>query len=272
VFSRFRAFVILFSFTLAPASAYSQMKAHRDFSGKPKDIQANFAHIRPNGAKTTYFLDDGTLHFWIETGLKTPERHGIYSRFTLAGDFEVAAAYDWNTADVPKAGYGVSCGIQIEFEDKGRMIALARGYEVGKGDAYIRTIKTPGKKDYETRAYATQAKKGRLVVRRVQSKISFLAADGDDTLVELESLKSFTAASVRKLIFFSDPGGEPNSLDCKLSDIHVRAQEIAGDIPESERVSYFWWYVIGIFVMIGAWGAYVGYRRWQDDKWLWSRE
>src|SRR5262245_36903256 len=49
---------------------------------------------------------------------------GLYSYFSLAGDFEVTADYELIDLPPPQGGYGVSCGIGVDTLGPGGMVAL----------------------------------------------------------------------------------------------------------------------------------------------------
>ncbi len=263
------AFAAVFTIVhLAAPARGAEMKAHRDFAAKVEMLKSQFRPYDHGALKSIYFEPEG-LRFWLEPTTKDQKRTELYSAFTLVGDFEVSVAYEWRTVTVPKEGYGLSCGIGVEVEPEKKMVFLARGFQIGTGDAYLRTKKVPGK-DYDTLPYATTATKGRLVLRRQKAVVICLRADGDADPEELERVP-FTTASVNKVHLFADPGGVPNALDARLTDIQVRAEEIPSDIPLRERESNLvWWLTVG-FLIFAAAAGYLGYRRWQDDKWLWSR-
>jgi hypothetical protein len=253
-------------FLAAPVRA-AEMKDHLDFAAKVEWLKSHFRDYGQDTVKTVFFEPQG-LRFWLETTTKDATQSGLYSYFTLAGDFEISADYEWRTVTEPKAGYGVSCGIAVDSE--GKTVALARAFVIGKGDVFRVSKKVPGK-DWQNEEFPAKAVKGKLVLRRVKAKVTCLASDGDGELEELGDKIPFTGASVRKLRLFADPGNVPNALDARLIDIHVRAEEIKSDIPLRERESNLvWWLTVGSLVFAAVAG-YLGYRRWQDDKWLWSR-
>ena len=200
-----------------------------------RSISAVFTEYN-HDAKNTIYHDKGGIRFWHDPAIKTPKQVGMYSSFTLIGDFEVSVRYDWIGLGDVKKGYGVSCGIAVDFQNT--FVQIARAYEVGRGECCIVTEKVSDPKNpYKHPAkHATKAKTGRLALRREKAKILCLYADGDDNLEELCRV-DFTTQSVRKVRLFVDPGGEPNYVDAQLTQIRFRAEDIEGDIPESERSS-----------------------------------
>lgn len=267
--------VALFAFTSFALIHAAEMKAHLDCSANVKYLKTHFrAHGMIAPGTVTYENENEFkgIRFWLESATKEQKRTDLYSVFTLVGDFEVSVQYDWRTVSIPKEGYGVTCGISVEVETERKMVALARGFQVGKGDGFITTEKKYDGKEpkYHTDHEATKARKGRLVLRREKDKVICLASEDNGELKELKTIP-FTRASVHKVHLFADPGNVSNALDARLLDIQVRAEEILSDIPLRERESTLGWWLMGGVLVLFAIAGYVGYRRWRDDKWLWSR-
>jgi hypothetical protein len=253
--ARFLAFLFL-ALAAAPACA-GPMKAERDCSAHPEYLKLMFTEYNHDAKNTIYYEQTG-VRFWHDPKIKSPKQVGLYSSFTLIGDFEVSVRYEWLQLGDVKKGYGVSSGIAVDFQNT--FVQIARGFQVGRGDRVIVTEKKVegGETKYiEPKSpRETKAKSGRLALRREKAEILCLFADGDETLEELCRVP-FTTQSVRKVRLFVDPGGEPNYVDVKLTQIRFRAEEIEGDIPESERSSaWIWWVGVTLFVL--AFGVLLG--------------
>lgn len=64
--------------------------------------------------------------------------------------------------------------------------------------------------------------------------MTFLAADAPgDPLRELKTVP-FTAGTVRSLRLAGDAGNSPTTLDVRVTELVVRAEELTGGIPEME--------------------------------------
>jgi hypothetical protein len=243
-----------------------EMKSELDCGANPALLRSHFGFY-PSGAKAVKITDKG-LRFYLTTDTKKPVQTGLYSYFAIAGDFEISAWFDWTPVEVPKDGYGVSCG--IAFDTDTRTVALARGNFPGQGGGYRITTKEP-KKDYENEDFKSLAKRGRLVLRRVKKELIILSADGDGELNELKRINPFPTETVRKVRLFADPGNAPTSMDARLSKIQFRAEEITGQIPISESSTWGWWLAAGL-LMIFAMVAVVGVYRLRTGHWWFNRE
>jgi hypothetical protein len=245
------------------------MKAELDCSANPKYLKTFFTEFNHDNKDTIYYEPTG-VHFWHKPAIKAAKQVGIYSTFTLIGDFEVSARYEWLAVGDVKKGYGVTIGIAVDLEPK--FVQIARGVRVSQGDRYIVTQKVIEKNEpkyIEPKGglKETKAKTGRLALRREKAEIICLCADGDDTLEELCRVP-FTKDSIRKVRLFVDPGGEPNYVDARFTQIRFRAEEIEGDIPESERTSWLCWLIgfLPIPVLVIVVASLVVYRyRYQSE-------
>jgi hypothetical protein len=242
------------------ATDAGEMKAKLDHTVKPKFLEKYFKDYG-QGPEKMLHVESPVALFWCDPAAKDAKQIGLYSYFTLTGDFEIAVNYEWKTTQEPKTGYGVSCGIAVEAE--GKKVSLARGFQIGTGNAYLVTEMVG--KDYKTEPTTTDLKKGMLVLRRKKAVITCLATGSDGSLEEIRDKIPFTAASVRKVRLFADPGGAPNALEAQLIDLRIQADEILSDIPEYERNSRLWWWLTagGLILVVAA--GYYGYRRWQRN-------
>jgi hypothetical protein len=154
-------------------------------------------------------VDPEGVHLFFTSATQKPEYAALYSFFKLGGDCEVSARFDWRPVPVPRTGYGVSCGIRIETNDKKQSVSLARGIIPGKGDVYLVSIGTRRADkhvDYTNEPpFETSAKSGRLILLRQKKEIICLAADEAAEPKELCRLP-FTDAAVQRVLIFADPG------------------------------------------------------------------
>ncbi len=235
-----------------------EMKAVLDCGVNLKLLKSHFGRY-PSDNKAIQVEPQG-LRCYLSTSTKKPEQTGLYSFFAVAGDFEISATYEWTPVLVPKDGYGVSCGIGIDTDT--RTVHLARGNFPGNGSGYVvtRTEMVAGKKVYKNdEPIKTQAKTGRLVLRRERTELICLTADGAADLTE-QCRIPFTAETVRKVRFFADPGNAPTNLDARLTKIHLRAEEITTNIPLSEASGWGWWLTGAALVLVAAAAAWLVYR------------
>ena len=160
----------------------------------------------PNKQPQTIFLDQENLgiRFYMTPDAKDIGQTMLYSNFAIAGDFEISATFEWVKVDPPATGYGASCGIAIETEGAAGSVQFTRVNMVGKGEGFtvthgIATKDKPGI-DYKLlRFEADNAKKGRLVLKRVRSVLTLLAGDGTtEELAEIDKIKPGDA-TIKKL-------------------------------------------------------------------------
>lgn len=187
---------------------------------------------------------------------------GYNSAFSLAGDFEVEAAFEIVRMPAPTAGYGVSLGLTADAQGADGACTLARGLSAdGKPQfAVVRSIPASAAAGAETKyeghgfPVSAAASRGRLVLRREKKELVCLAADvPDGEPRELKRL-AFTDRPVR-LKLHADTGGSPTGLVGRFWGVRVTADEIAGGLTRAQLAdqrSYWWWWVP---VSLGAAGA-----------------
>jgi hypothetical protein len=243
------------------------LKAEIDTVRNTQLLQSHFKDYGQEVVKSIYREPNG-VRFWLTTKPKEPKQVGLFSYFALAGDFEISVAYEILAASNPTAGYGVSCGIAVDSDDK--IVQLLRGQQVKKAPAFIVSEGTKGgdgKMEFkDISEKAAKAKTGRLVLKREKSKLIALASDDVKGTLEEISQVTFTTGTVRKARFFADPGGAPNSLDVRFTQIRVRAEEISTDVPIRERDGTLFWWIAGITFLVVAVGAFFAIRRYRNRE------
>jgi hypothetical protein len=215
-------------------------------------------------------LEPQGVHFTFTQDQK-PEYHALYSFFKLGGDFEVSVKYAWNPVNVPKKGYGVSCGIVIETNDTKKSVGLARGNFPGKGSAYrvtVGTWKADKKMDYKNEPeFATQAKSGKLIIARKKSDVTCSIVEGLDEPTELCRIK-FTDAAVQRVLFYADPGEVSSDLDAKLFDIKIRADEMSHHMTKKETSNPWWGVFAGLALIVVGTSGFLIVRRIRTGTWV----
>jgi hypothetical protein len=232
---------------------------------KGKLLDSKFARY-PQKPQTIFRQDDlPGARFWLVPDAKDAGQTTLYSKFVIAGDFEISMTYDGFEVEQPKTGYGVSFGIAVETENKdgtpGIRVQLARGSYRGRGDGYavtVGTLKTkPGERgiDYkETQFEKDGSKAGKIALKRVRDKLLCLAGDPDkplDDLFKIGEVK-FTDATIKKVRIYADQGGSPTHINVYVSDLLIRAEEITHQVAERDRPSSYWWIVAAITFLIAG--------------------
>jgi hypothetical protein len=221
----------------------------------------------------TIFKDGPGIRLYLPAQTQTVQQTGLYSYFSVAGDFEVSANYELINVPPVKDGYEATCGIAADTQGPGGMVALVRGEIVGKGGNYVVTHGQPdntGDIKYDSTFYPSTAKVGRMVLRREKTDVICLAADNPQEEPRELCRVAFSPATVRQVRVFADPGGAHTTVDARMTQIQVRAVEIAGGVPKyvPPRGWGWWWWAGGgcaiatVLVLLTL--------RFQTGHWLWS--
>ena len=236
-----------------------------DPASKPFDTQ----FVRYPLPAPAIITDAEGVRFTLTTATKKPEVTGIYSAFTLGGDFEVAVDFDWMPVVVPKGGYGVSVGISVEANEKFNIVKLARGNFQGKGSAYRVTMgirNEKGQTEYKKNDdFETKAKNGKMILMRKKKDLFCMIVEGTEEPKELCKLP-YTDAAIQKVHFFADPGNAPTDMDARLSQARIRADEITHHMTRQERRSTWPLWVGGGTFLALCIGAVFIYRRMSNKE------
>jgi hypothetical protein len=215
-------------------------------------------------------VDPEGVHLFFTSATAKPEYAALYSFFKLGGDCEVSARYDWRPVPIPRAGYGVSCGIRIETKDKKHSVSLARGIIPGKGDVYLVSIGTRRADkhvDYTNEPpFETSAKNGRLILLRQKKEVICLAADEVAEPRELCRIP-FTDAAVQRVLIFADPGKAAADLDVWITDFEIRADEMSHHMTKQETHSNWWGVIAGVALILGGATGFLVVRRVRTGRW-----
>jgi hypothetical protein len=220
----------------------------------------------------TIIHDPQGIRFYLPASQQSIEQTGIYSSFTVAGDFEISATYDVTSISPPVGGYGASVGIVADTDGPGGMIALARGIQAGKGPGYMVTRGTTdgGEKKYDGTHHPTTAKTGRLVLRREKKEVICLVSDTPQEEPHELARMPFPQDSI-KVRLVADNGGSHTTVDARLNELRIRGFEIVGGIPKYEPPKpWGWWWWAGLGLMGFATVGVVGLR-FRSGHWVWSR-
>jgi hypothetical protein len=242
------AIALLFACAALPRGLAEERKAALECTGKALRFQFGRYPVSAQGVH----VESDRVHFLLTPAQKNPGQVGLYSYFSITGDFEISASYEWTPVFVPKEGYGVSIGIAIDA-DAGTIV-VARGNIQPTGSAYVVTHGTEvnGKREYRNDpVIPTKAKSGRLVLRRESREIVCLTADGAGELEERCRIP-FSNGTVRKVRIFADPGNASTSLDASLSKIAIKAEAISGQIPLSEPTGLSGGFIALAIVSVGV--------------------
>ncbi len=215
-----------------------EMKASLDCVAEPRLLDSRFSRYGFTPTRTIA-RENRHVRFKLPP-LKDVGQTGIYSYFAMAGDFEVEGSFDLLTLTEPTKGYGASVGIALDTEGPAGQLQFARGQRVKEFPSYLITRAIPKDKEmtYDTQRFAAKAKSGKFVLKRQNADLTILVSEGKDDMTELAKIP-FTTATVRKIRLFADTGGSPTSLDGRIGNLKVRAEEITGGIATRD-VAFNW--------------------------------
>ncbi|HTU23036.1 MAG TPA: hypothetical protein VMG10_33680 [Gemmataceae bacterium] len=214
--------------------------------------------------RQTLFWETAGLRFQLPGGAEGVGQTGVYSYFALSGDCETILTYDLLNVPPPRGGYGSGVGLAFDFGGGGGRGAIQRLIRPMEGDGYVlQTVPGEFAKSMKEvdRFVPAASRQGRIGLRRVKNELIFLSADAlDGPLQEIDRLP-FTERTIRAVRVFADPGGSPTALDTRMSNIEIRAEEIALGVPRREQTTRSWGWVGTIVVAVGGVVAFWAWRR-----------
>ena len=151
------------------------------------------------------------------------------SKYSLSGDFEIAVRFDVaQLGPVGKeSGYRTaSVSLGIETGTPIGSVSLSRGLSDDKTHRYSITRHSPTKNGstWDTMIFKTEAKRGRLVVRRVGAEMTFLVEEEGKPIRELLHTPWVTGP-VPRIRLNADQGGTAvTPVNVLLSDLTVKAE------------------------------------------------
>jgi hypothetical protein len=249
------------------AQAAGAAKAELDSAKNARLFESHFGRYG-HLAEQTVTRGPGTVRFMFPAQRKGLGPAGLYSYFALAGDFEVSVTYELPSLARPKSGRGVCVGLTVDTEGSGGSVSFVRGHwpDRGSGYALIRRQKASDGLTQEMSFLPSEARRGRLVLRREKGEVVTLMKEATGDAQELGRVP-FTDGTVRKTLLYADPGNAPVALDARLTDLVVRGEEITGGIPARDaRAWRGWWAISAGGLIVGALSLYAVCRRWRAGR------
>lgn len=212
----------------------------------------------------TLALDRGGVRVRLGKTPKGSTQSGVYSHFTLAGDFELLADYEVYSLPKPNAGYGIGFGLAVHTRGPAGAVFLTRSSHADWGQCVVWTHEKPGESGptYESNPTPMPAKTGRLGVRRVGTELVLLSANSPKAEPVEIARVPFGPEPVYQVRLFGDNGGADGPLDGRLSNLVVRAESITGAaIPPDTRWSVTTWTLLASLGMLLVFGVTAARRR-----------
>ncbi|HEV3448927.1 MAG TPA: hypothetical protein VG099_30100, partial [Gemmataceae bacterium] len=212
------------------AAAMADMKDELKLaSANLRQLGTKFGTYGYNPLRSIFWESGGGFRFWLPADVAGIPQTGVYSLFTLAGECEVTSNYELLALTPPRGGYGSGVGLAFDIGDDEGRGSIERLIKTPEGSGYALQVAfavSGGKVQEEFRFVKTDAKRGRIGLRRNKKELIFLAADAPaGALQEIERLP-FIDTAIRAVRFFADAGGSPTAIDARLRDIEMRAEEI----------------------------------------------
>lgn len=193
---------------------------------------------------------------------------GVSPRFHVKGDFEITISYEILKLEKPTAGYGVGVGLWVMAEaDSVDAAFLSRSSRISPGNVYVagKGWWSSRENKYHTnqKVFASESKFGKLRLRRTGSLIQQLVAEGADEKFREIAHQDYTDKDLSQIHVGVNTGGATGSLDVRIIDLKVRAEELPLAVSKSRtRRSWATWFVVGLVgVGILIFGAVSLWRR-----------
>jgi hypothetical protein len=235
---------------VVPQADYAQEYYH-SFKGNPRQ-PTGWDHHGPANAQTVRFEREG-LRIALPAGFDG-ERPGtgIQTRFGVKGDFEITIGYEILQGPAPeeigKASTRLSLAVvkDTPFKDSSQSEVATHSRSIaGKGNqiivAWMRLHDPTRDIPPRAKVFPNAAKAGQLRLVRNGGDLYYLKADGVDGTFKALAKFPFGPEDLYRIEIAGSTGGEKASLDARVCDIHIRAQELprapATGPPPVERVA-----------------------------------
>lgn len=223
-----------------PAEMKTVFRINKDT--KPTLLQVKFGVYdpKPTLPYQSLYLDEGGYRLFFQEGTPHVGQSGLYSLFALAGNCEVTLIYELYNLQPPKSGPGSGVGLCFETEKNRIEGTLMRLITPDQGSGYLCRVdftksKEKGKGKDDKFFKESEAKSGKMGLRRLKKELIFLTADSlDEELQEIKRLP-FTDETIRPMRFFYDPGGSPTAIDARLIEIDIKSEELTGGASQLVR-------------------------------------
>jgi hypothetical protein len=190
---------------------------------------------------------------------------GLRLRRIVVGDFEITA--DYRIVDLPKPGSGFGAGPRLEIgDDVGRVATLRRIHTKEGVQQYGWQLAAPragGDLRYSGKNVRTDAKEGRLRLRRKGTDLEFLIAPSGSEQFEKIHAVEFGDRPVPVVRFVLNRGGAETKMDVVLTRLTVNASQLDDPPPKvAVRGPPMWpWAASGVVVIAACTALIVWWRK-----------
>lgn len=226
----------------------------RDFRSKDFDNQS-FRLLGPSAEQFIEATSSGLRIKFLDGANHEPT--GIATNFPLRGDFEITAAYEIKTAEVPKIGYGVGIGLYIETDSPTREgLTLERFVMPDASEIFASTratMKDGERIYYSDRFPAPASGSGTFrLTRRGPTLTASASKAGSTSFRELRVVEVGTG-DVTVLRLAGDTGGSNRRVDASFLDLRVKADGFTRTTPPGSGFAVSWTsLLVGLIAVVVA--------------------
>jgi hypothetical protein len=207
----------------------------------PRDLPAGFRRdfrvtdfrgeaLLPVGAGEVY-RDDKGLRITFPAGQRDLRDTGVFTTFSVRGDFQVTLAFEVLKAGRPKSGPGVGPLLYAGNPTETDAVVLARRLLPGGKAVFVaeRVLQSRGKAQRRTiNTLPSAAATGTLRLERRGATVRYRVREGDAGGYTTVAESDFGKADVYAIEAGGTTGGSERGLDLRLLDLAVRAQALPG--------------------------------------------
>jgi serine protease Do len=209
-------------------------------SQPPRDLPARFHQdfraadyrgetLLPLGAGEVY-RDDKGLRIIFPTGRGKLRDSGVFTTFSVRGDFEVTMSFEILKADQPKDGRGVGPLLYAGNQTENDAVVLARRLLPDGKAVFVadRVQHVQGKSTHQIKNLPSTATTGKLRLERQGATVRYCVCEGDNPEFVTVAEVDFGKADVYAIQVVGSTGGSDGGLDLRLFEFTVRAEDLPG--------------------------------------------
>ena len=238
---------------------------YQDFRGAQFPPETVMSLGKSKGEQKSVKRDTQGILISLKKGLSGFPPYGVTPKFWVHGDFEITVAYDLIHFEKPTWGSGVGFGIwvmsdtsSVEAASITRMNRVKDGnvYVVGKGS----WSSSKGRYFTEQKSFPTDCKAGKLRLVRASSIVRMLVSEGNSEEFRELWQFPFNGEDLSQIHVGVTSGDKPNSLDVRLLDLRIRAEELPFRVSRKKTQ---WTWMIWLLAGVGGTGLVVGAVVWR---------
>lgn len=200
-----------------------------------------------NAVRFFEVAEEGGLRITTFYDEQANKQCGVAPRVVIRGDFEITLAYQFLSVPEPPSGQKAGVRVSIEGANKERAsLEHARIRRLGYLFTAARSTQRGGKHQWTNEIQLTEATGGRLRLKRVDDRLTFLVAEGEDEeFVELFET-SFPRDNVSKVQFMVDNGQSAEPVDVLWNSLDIRCEKVT---LGERRPTALWALILTVLVM-----------------------